>query len=110
MENKLSQLPDLGYEDEPVEQVKVAITTMAFNNKDLIHLLRKRGTAIHNENWDKQRKIENKINDLKNKHLEYFTKPCSVFMSFENEECKERASRFSDLTSDPCAPPEIQNL
>jgi len=32
MEERLSQLPDLGYEEAPVEQVKIAITTFAYPN------------------------------------------------------------------------------
>ena len=40
MERRLSQLPDLGFEDEPVEQVKIAVTTFAYNNGGIIDLLR----------------------------------------------------------------------
>ena len=36
MQNRLSLLPDLGYEDEPVEEIKIAVTTFAFNNADII--------------------------------------------------------------------------
>ena len=46
MEYVLTQLPDLGYEDEPVEQVKIGVTTFAFNNEEVIHLLRERGQII----------------------------------------------------------------
>ena len=51
MEDRLSQLPDLGYEDEPVQFVKIAMTTFAFRNSELIKLLRKRGDIIKNEKW-----------------------------------------------------------
>ena len=40
MEQRLDRMPDLGYEDEPVEQVKIAVTTLAFKNADIINLLR----------------------------------------------------------------------
>ena len=51
MERRISELPDLGFEDEPVEHVKVAVTTLAFKNADVINLLRQRGYAIKTENW-----------------------------------------------------------
>ena len=52
METRVSQLEDQGYEDEKVEEVKVAVTTFAFNNADMIVLLRKTGNAIKKEAWD----------------------------------------------------------
>lgn len=39
IEQRLDKLPDLGFEDEPVEHVKVALTTFAFKNADIIELL-----------------------------------------------------------------------
>ena len=57
----MSRLPDLGFEDGDWERdpanpdldpkVKVAVTTLAFKNADIINLLRDRGTAIKNEDW-----------------------------------------------------------
>ena len=58
MEQRLDELPDLGFEDEPVEHVKVALTTFAFKNADIINLLKKRGDAVKNEKWDELQKIE----------------------------------------------------
>ena len=40
MEDRISQLPDLGYEDEPQERVKIAVVNLAFDNADIIDLLR----------------------------------------------------------------------
>ena len=51
MESRLDRLPDLGYEEQPVEHVKVAVTTLAFKNAEIINLLRARGAAIKGENW-----------------------------------------------------------
>jgi len=36
METRVSEMPDLGYEDQPVEQIKIAVTTFAFRNADMI--------------------------------------------------------------------------
>jgi hypothetical protein len=49
MERRLFQLPDLGYGGplKPEEkQIKVAMTTFAFDNYELICLLKQRGCAI----------------------------------------------------------------
>ena len=37
---RLSELPDLGYEDEPVEKVNIALVSFAFDNSELINLLK----------------------------------------------------------------------
>lgn len=70
------------------------MTTFAFDNAELIILLRQRGVFIKTEKWDKMREVEKKIDDLKNKNLEKFTRPVSVFMSFECEEGLQRALKF----------------
>ena len=46
MECRLDELPDLGFEDEPVEEIKIAMTTFAFKNADIINLLAERGEII----------------------------------------------------------------
>ena len=91
MEDRVSQLPDLGYEAEPEERVKIAVSTLAFDNADIIDLLRQRGEAIMNEKWDKQAKIEAKINELKGAEFDRLVTPCSVFLTFESEEGVNRA-------------------
>ena len=91
MEDRVSQLPDLGYEVEPEERVKIAVTTLAFDNADIIDLLRKRGRAITDEKWDKQAEIETKINELKGAEFDRLVTPCSVFITFESEEGVNRA-------------------
>lgn len=52
LEDNFSQLPDLGFEDEPVERVRISMITFAFDNADLINLLKKRGLAIKMEKYD----------------------------------------------------------
>ena len=59
METRISELPDLGFEDEPVKEIKIAVTTLAFKNAEVIQLLRQRGAAIKAEKWDEQRNLEN---------------------------------------------------
>jgi hypothetical protein len=58
-------LPDLGFEDEPPERIKIALLNFAFDNAELIHLLRARGLAIKLEKYNKVRDINTKIDILK---------------------------------------------
>lgn len=61
----MSKLPDLGYEEAPVEHIDVAVTSLAYDNAKLIGLLRERGTHIIYEKWEKMREVDEKINTLK---------------------------------------------
>jgi hypothetical protein len=55
MSRRLTEMPDLGYEDEPVETVKIALVTFAFDNAELINLLKQRGAAIKFEKFELMR-------------------------------------------------------
>ena len=97
MENRLSQLPDLGFEEEPVEEIKIAVTTFSYRNGEVIKLLRKRGQLIKSEDWKGMELMDSEINNIKSTHLQDFTTPCSIFMTFECEEGVNRALRFDQL-------------
>lgn len=86
MEDKLSALPDLGFEDHEVTRVKIASTNFAFDNAELIVLLKQRGAAISADDFDTMRALDKQINELKKAKLDSLTRPVSVFMTFENEE------------------------
>ena len=80
------------------------MTTLAFKNDHLIDLLKKRGEAIKNENWDKQLNLDREINELKNQNFDELISPCSVYVTFETEEGIRRALEYnksikSELTS-----------
>ena len=49
-------------------------------------MLKERGEQINAEKWDKVKKIEQDIDELKNNELEKLTKPISAFITFETEE------------------------
>ena len=57
MSDRLTKLPDLGYEEEAPEVISIAMITFAFDNGELINLLKARGDAIKFENFDLMRKI-----------------------------------------------------
>jgi hypothetical protein len=96
MSRRLSEMPDLGYEDEPVEKINIALITFAFDNSELINLLKKRGAAIKVENFDLMRKINKQIDDLKSSQLDKFIRPVSAFLSFENEEGLNRCINYNE--------------
>lgn len=93
----MSQLPDLGYEDEPQDHIDIAVTTLAYDNAALVGLLKTRGTHIMNEKWDKMRAVEKEINELKDKEFDDWTRPCSVFMTFQKEEGLQRALEMDSV-------------
>jgi hypothetical protein len=51
-------MPDLGYEDVPPARIEIAILSFAFNNSELINLLKDRGNYIKYEQYDEMRKID----------------------------------------------------
>jgi hypothetical protein len=40
MSKRLTEFPDLGYEDDPPEKINIALITFAFDNSVLINLLK----------------------------------------------------------------------
>lgn len=75
--------------------MKVAKISFAYNNEKLIKMLRQRGTAIKEQEWEQVDKIESKINELKNSQFEKLTRPRSAFVTFETEDAYERACKFN---------------
>jgi hypothetical protein len=71
------------YPDQENTGVKIANITFAFKNSKLIRLLKKRGTAVAEGKFVNLPKIDEEINDLKEKDLQSLTKPVSAFITFE---------------------------
>ena len=76
-------MPDLGYEQKK-NKIKIAIMDLAFNNGDILGLLKERGAAIVNQDWEKRQKLERKMIEIKDdqKKFKRLTNPCHVFMTF----------------------------
>jgi hypothetical protein len=91
----------LGYEDDPPEKINIALVTFAFDNADLINLLKERGADIKYEKFDLMRKLNKNIDDLKSQNLEKYTRPVSAFLTFENEEGLNRCLNYSETVEDP---------
>ena len=95
MEQRLDKLPDLGFEDEPVKHVKIAMTAFAFDNAQIINLLKKRGKLIEKEDWNAMAEIDSEINKIKKEELRQVITPVSVFFTFENEEGVNRCLGYN---------------
>lgn len=65
LEERITRLPDLGYEDPAPERIEIAMVTFAFDNSELINLLRVRGNWIKFEKYDKMREVNKQIEQLK---------------------------------------------
>mmetsp|Transcript_21706 Transcript_21706/g.16002 ORF Transcript_21706/g.16002 Transcript_21706/m.16002 type:complete len:320 (+) Transcript_21706:473-1432(+) len=77
---------DIDPESIKIHEVKIADIVFAFNNSDLIGLLRERGGYINNQKYDKMREAEQKITDLKKEKYESLTRPVCAFITFEEED------------------------
>ena len=100
MSKRLTALPDLSYEDEAPEKITISLITFAFDNSELINLLKKRGSAIKFEKYDLMRKINVKIDELKSRNLEKYIRPVSAFLTFENEEGLNRCLNYNETILD----------
>jgi hypothetical protein len=102
LEERLSAMDDLGYEDALPDgehrRIKIAQITFAFYNELVINNLRKRGTLIKTEKWEKLLELNDKIDDsLKDSELlDKLQTPCSIFATFETEEGVNRARLLNE--------------
>lgn len=90
-------MPDLGYEDEAPERIRISMITFAFDNAELINLLKQRGLAIKMEKYDKMREINKKIDDLTAANLKKYNRPVTAFLTFENEEGLNRCKAYEEV-------------
>jgi hypothetical protein len=73
--------------------------SFAFDNAELINLLKKRGLLIKAEKYDDMRKINAKIDELNTKNLDKYNRPVTAFLTFENEEGLNRCKSYSDVVT-----------
>lgn len=66
-------------------ETSIATISFAFNNSELIYLLKERGQKIMTQDFEKMREIEGKINKLKDEHFEDLTRPVCAFITFETD-------------------------
>ena len=101
LEDNISALPDLGYEDEPVQRINISMMSFAFDNAQLINLLKVRGAAIKFEKYDKMREINKKIDALVDANPQKYNRPVTAFCTLENEEGLNRCKNYADTCTMP---------
>ena len=78
--------------------------TFAYDNSEIINLLKERGAAIKYEQYDEMRRINDKIDEARSDpvKLDKFYRPVTAFLTFENEEGLNRMAAYNELieTSD----------
>lgn len=96
METRLTASTDMGFFCESEQRkIEVAYSTLAFDNRKIIHLLRKRGNHIKNEDWENMHKVNQQFTKEMNQNHEEYSRPCTVFMCFKDEEGVKRALNYS---------------
>jgi len=88
LSNKLDSLRASGElpSNIKITEVKIADIVFAFDNAELIELLRKRGNHIMYQRFDKMREVEKEITVLKDTKYMELTKPVDAFITFEEED------------------------
>jgi hypothetical protein len=79
-----------------ITEVKIADISFAFNNAELINLLKERGGHIVRQKYDKMREVEAKISQLKTDKFDDLTKPVDAFITFEEEDGSIIGQNFED--------------
>jgi hypothetical protein len=82
---KLNELKPTN-ENLKIGEVKIADIVFAFNNAELIQLLRTRGQHIIYQRYDQMRAVEKQISDLKDTKFLELTRPVDAFITFEEED------------------------
>lgn len=93
-------MEDLEFRDEEFreEPCKIAQITFAYENGWIIDTLKKRGAAIGGEKYDKVEEINKEIHEKITTDRDFLDKcqlPCSVFVTFEDEEGTNRALGYN---------------
>lgn len=99
-------MDDLGFREEQHrnEPIKIAQITFAYENGWIIEKLKKRGSIIAAEKYDKLEEINAEIHEKITTDSEFLDKiqlPCAVFVTFEDEEGCNRAQLYSDDSTAP---------
>jgi hypothetical protein len=99
LERRITDIPDLGFEELPDGEIKIAQITFAFHNSKVINWLKQRGQLIKTEKWEKlEDKNQEILDGIKDEAtLNLCQTPCSCFATFENEEGYNRAQIYGEL-------------
>lgn len=86
--------------DGDIDITRIADVIFAYDNKNLINLLKARGAAIANLKFEEMREVEAKIDVIINEEFEKLTEPVSAFIIFEEEDGVIAALDLSEYDPD----------
>ena len=81
--------------DSKTKVAKIAHISYAYNNRNLLMLLLKRGSLMINCKFDGLLENEKKINQLINNQIHELKRPVMAFVTFETQEGSERCLRYA---------------
>jgi hypothetical protein len=79
--------------DEDEQRVGISRIAFAYDNVELIKVLKERGACLISGKLDKLEVLETQLNELTMKRKE-LTRPVTAFITFETQEAYERASLY----------------
>ncbi len=109
LNKRFSSLPNLGFEEDE-DEVRIAQITFAFNNAQIINMLKTRGAFIKNQKYDDMRKIDKELDEYKTNNYEMLNRPVTAFIIMESEEGLNRAKQYEELVKDDDQYAEIRNF
>lgn len=79
------------------EEIKVKDIVFAFNNYQVINVLKQRGTAIANCQWDKVKELTDKLTRIVKNPANYekLTRPVCAFVTFESDYGQAEAINYT---------------
>jgi len=96
LEKRLSEFPNLGFEEDE-QEIQIAQIALAFDNAQLINMLRARGNFIKMQKFDEMRKMDAKIDEYRSQNAAKVNRPVSAFITFESEEGLNRCVRYNEI-------------
>jgi hypothetical protein len=82
-----------------ISEVKIADIVFAFNNAELIELLKIRGNHIQFQRFDHMRAVEKRISELKDEKFRDLIKPVDAFITFEEEDGSIIGQEYEEETT-----------
>ena len=76
------------------DNVKIASLSMAYDNREIIEILKSRGQNLVNGKQKQLRKDEEKINKLVKQQKDKFKRPVFAFVTFNCQEGYERCMKW----------------
>jgi RNA binding exosome subunit len=81
------------------DKIEIASVNIAYKNREIIQLLKERGTVVTAAKFDKLDEIDQKIDKCVTANFEKLTTPIYAFVMFNTQEGYERAVEYLSATT-----------